>query len=473
MHIEGADMKKVLLIYTNTMHEKCTGVPLNYGICSVPKLGLQYLAAVLMQRGIEVEILDQSINPFTCRQLVDYCKSGDFYMIGFYTSTFLKNKVISYIKSIRAAGINLPIVVGGPGFFGYEDYLQGGGNIVCHGEGEKTILDILNFLKGDKRIDTVKGISYMKDGKIFVNPPQDPIMNLDEIPFPYRKIEEINKYYEYHIFGMRQPYASMLTSRGCRGACTFCSSPNIWGRFIRRRSPENVIEEIDFLVKSAGVRYISFKDDTFTIDFDWVEKVCELLMKKRYDLYFSCHSNILDFKNNKEKKLDLLKKAGCNSILFGLQTVNKQILKNIKKSINEPEDLFSTVQIARKKGILTMITFIFGLPDESIISIKENIDYAIKTKPNLAQFNILAPLEGSEIFQQYRDGKICEVSPQELAKWRLIGFIRFHFDPKILWINLIYLFTKNPRWFCKGIVTLIYPFIMAKNFILKKECSQG
>ncbi len=472
--LKGAGMKKVLLIYTYAVHEKYVGIPsVNNTLFRVPKLGLQYLAAVLMQKGVGVEILDQSIVPFTCGQLVDYCKNGDFYMIGFYTSTLLKKKVISYIKSIRGAGINLPIVVGGPGFFGYKDYLQGGCDIVCHGEGEKTILEILNFYKGDRKIEAVKGISYVKDGKIFVNPPQDTIMNLDELPFPYRKADEIYKYYNYHIFGMRQPYTTMLASRGCRGLCTFCASANIWGRHIRRRSPENIIDEVDFLVKKMGIRYIGFQDDTFTIDFDWVERICELLIKRRYDLYFSCISNVLDFKKNKEKKLDLLKKAGCNCIFFGLQAVNKQIIKNIKRSTSEPEDLVSTVQIARKKGILTFVSFIFGLPEESIISIKEDIDYVIKTKPNIAQFCILAPLEGSELFQQYRDGQICKVSSQELKKWRLRGFIRFYFDPKILWNNLTYIFTKNPRWLCKGIWVISYPFIMIKNFLLKKELNQN
>lgn len=421
-----------------------------YGMKRVPKLGLMYLAAVLEKEGIKVRIDDQTLEPFTLNQLLERLKNDDCLFVGFYSATALKDKVIRYIKAIRQADASVPILVGGPGFYSAADYLNAGCDIVCRGEGERTIAQIVQYLQGRIDISDVKGISYKSNGRIMEASAQGLIENLDDIPMPRRgQGNGSTDYYDFHIFNMRTPYTTMLASRGCPYSCTYCSSCNIWGKRIRQRSPQNVVAEIDYCVKELGIRYIGFRDDVFGFGNDWVVSFCNLMTDRRYKVLWSCMVHPLSFVRDRGGIIGLLKKAGCDMLIFGLQSAHPEILKNIKRSAREPEELAQTVKAAKELGISTVVEFIFGLPGETEDTIRTSIDYVLRLKPHYAQFNALSVLEGSEIESVFGDNPVCGLSEERARKWCALASRRFYSSAGLLLQDVLHIINKNPAWFLK------------------------
>ncbi|MFC1667387.1 B12-binding domain-containing radical SAM protein [Candidatus Omnitrophota bacterium] len=444
-------IKDVLLVYlAQEDADYLISGELDYGIKRIPKLGFMYLAAVLEKEGVKTHIMDQTLESFTHEGLIDRLKKENFGFIGFYSATALKPKLLSYIKILKQADTGTPIIVGGPGYFGARQYLEAGCDIVCEGEAETTICEIIDYLNGQRTIKEVKGIYHLEDGQVKATGRQNLIEDLDTLPFPKRdSIFGEAKFYDFHIFNMRTPYTTMITSRGCPYRCTYCSSHNVWDNRVRLRSPDNVIREMEYCIGNFGTRYIGFRDDTFGIDRKWLEKFCSLAMKLRPEVLWSAMVHPFSFRENKKETMKLLKDAGCDMLIFGLQSAHPGILKNIKRSPAEVEELTETVKLAKRYNISTVVEFIFGLPGETKETILTSIDYIIRTKPHYAQFNALSVLEGSQIEDEFRNGKICEFSKDEIKKWCAFASRRFYSSPFLIFQDFVHILFKNPRWFFK------------------------
>ncbi len=451
---------KALLVYLSQEDaDYLISGKLEYGMKRVPKLGFMYLASALKKEGIDTVIKDQSLNSFSLNMLLNELQNNGYLFVGFYSATALKEKLIHYIKEVKKTLPGIPVLVGGPGFYSAKDYLDAGCDIVCKGEGEKTILEIAEYLYKKRPIASVKGISYKFDGKILDTPPQVLIENLDELPFPRREADEtLTDYYDFHIFNMRTPYTTMITSRGCPYVCTYCTSTNAWGNRIRLRSPENVISEIAYCAEELGIRYIGFRDDLFGFNYEWLNEFCNLLIKNRYNVIWSCMVHPFSFRKNRQEILKLLKKAGCDLLIFGLQSAHPQILKNIRRNRNEPEELSKTIKLAKSLGISTVAEFIFGLPGETSETINTSINYSLRIKPHYAQFNALSVLEGSQMEKDFLNKKICDFSDNEVRKWCSYASRRFYANIGIILQDAIHILKKNPLWFFRIIRYFLYVF---------------
>lgn len=427
-----------------------------YGMKRLPQLGIQYLSAVLKRRNIDVELLDQSIELFDNKFLINRIFNHEYDFIGFYSATALKKQIIECIEEIRLRGVEKPIIVGGPGHFGGDEYLQKGANIVCHGEGEITILEIIEYLNKKRPLSEVKGISYIQDGRIIRNPAQPLINDLDSIPFPDRSLYPIEKYYDFRIFGMRLPYITMLASRGCKYRCSFCSSSRHWNNVYRLRSVDNILQEIEELVEKYNIRYIGLKDDLFGGEESWLKKFLAKIIERKYPIRWSSMVHPLTFKKDCERKMELFKKAGCDFLSVGLQSSDKDILKAIRRSPEEPEVLAKLVKAAKRNNISILYEFILGLPGETLESIQKDSIYAFKNRPHYVQFYMLSKLEGSEIYNVYKDRKICKLSDEELKRHCINSMKLFYTNPAIIFYNLFHIIKKNPKWLIRAFRYLIY-----------------
>ena len=431
---------------------------------TVPKLGLQYLHAVLKQNNFPVILLDQEIDKFSIDSLIRSFKDSLPLFVGIYSSERIKSATIKFIKRLRDSQKDLIIVVGGPDYFSYEDYLNAGSTFVCHGEGERTIVEIAEYAKGERKFESLKGISYVKDHTITLSAPQTPISNLDDLPFPTH--DNILKYADFHYPGMKKPYVHMMTSRGCGYTCSYCSSPFMWGKGVRRRSIDNILAEIGFLVEKYNVHYISFKDDRFFPDLDWLQEFCNKLSDRKYDLRFNCSACPSDFTEDGETKIDLLKKAGCDALIFGLQSTNKKILKQIHRNPNEVDILRPVIEHANKVKLFTILEFIFGLPGDTVESLENNIDYGLQVKPYFIQFNRLMVLKGSELHAlSNKESPFCNISTSQIRKIVIKGYLRFYLHPKIIIKNISYIMKNNPRWIIDAKIIWQYPFVIMSNYI--------
>lgn len=424
-----------------------------YALQSRPKLGLMYLASTLKnRRGISCEIWDQTISSFGLKDILKAVDSGKYLFVGFYSAVSMDDSVIRHIKDMRKfQSSHIPILVGGPSFTSAEVFLRAGCDIVCNGEGEETICQIVDYIKGAGDISNIKGISFMRDSRIINNEPQPLISNINEIPFPDYSLININKYCDFYIFNMRKPYTTMITSRGCPFDCVFCDSHALWGRRYRTRSVNNVLEEIECLVRTHGVRYIAFQDDVFGMDYEWTDEFCGRLKEKRYDLSWMCILHPFSFKKDPKKMLQRLRSAGCGLISTGLQSAHPQILKGLNRSPDEPKYLKKLIDASHGLNMLSLVSFIIGSPGETLDTVKTSLDFLTTIKPNYAAFYSMIILPGSKLAKDYGvNGKLCSLSKDEIDNLCRTATRRFYMNPRNFSRNISYVLRHNPGWFTVG-----------------------
>ncbi|MBN2452695.1 MAG: B12-binding domain-containing radical SAM protein [Candidatus Omnitrophica bacterium] len=436
-------IKKMAFVYL--VHEEklyLLGDGIVHSVQRRPQLGLQYLSAVLEKKGVKTDIFDQSVIPFDFDWLSGKLKEFD--MVGFYCSDPQENKVKDYSRKIKER-LGIPVLVGGPNTLTNSTFLEDGCDIVVHGEGEKTIQDIVDYYNGARSIDTIKGISYKKDGRVVKSAPQELIQNIDTIPFPDRSKVDINAYHDYFLFGMRKPYITMIASRGCAYKCFFCTSHKSWGNKYRRRSVDNVIAEIDEVIGKYGVKYIAFQDDIFGMTNDWIEEFCEKLIKRPYRVRWMAIFHPFSIRTDTERVFRLMKRAGCDILSFGLQAAHAEVLRGINRDPGEPEALKRLLKIANRIGFVTAVSYIFGLPGDTEDTIKKTISYSLNCGSTLANYFMLSILRGSELEGRYRDKRICELSDERIESLAEHASKAFYMRPGAI-LNIACFVLKNPRW---------------------------
>ncbi|MEW6556601.1 MAG: radical SAM protein [Elusimicrobiota bacterium] len=450
---------KVLLILLKQQHKFYWNVAESeYGLQRYQPLGLLYVSSSLENYGIATDFMDQSVDNFSIADLKNKLNAEKYGFIGFYSDSTLKSIICEYIREIKNT-LKIPIVVGGPGTLNNKAFFDAGCDIVCNGEGEVTICEIVEYLKGKKHLNEIKGISYCKNGKIINNEPRELIRDLDILPFPDRKKTQFNKYYDFHKFTMRTPFTSIITSRGCPYNCSFCTSHVFWKRKVRLRSPENIVKEINEILKKHKLKYVYFLDENFGLNIKWLFEFCNLLIKKKYDFHWCCAINPFSFEGRKQETMEIMKQAGCDHMILGLQSAVPEILKNINRDPQQPEAAAETIRIAKKLGILIQLEMIFGLPGDTEETIKQSIDYTISVNPHISGFFALTVLEGSEIEQKYGSNNVCSLSKERVDELCSLASRKFYTRlAKIieLWGFIV---TKNPKWFIRAIQCM--PFILS------------
>lgn len=202
-------IKKVAFIYlTQKAGEYYITDDEGYSVQRRPQLGLQYLCAVLEKRGISTDLFDQTVNFFDIERLINRLKNYD--LAGFYCSDSQKKNVKNYCQEIKKK-LNIPILVGGPSTFRNSDFLNYNCDIVVHGEGERTIEEIIDYYEGRISLDNIKGISFKRDGEIITAQARTLIENLDELPFPDRSKIDVNEYYDWFFIW----HAEAICYHGC------------------------------------------------------------------------------------------------------------------------------------------------------------------------------------------------------------------------------------------------------------------
>lgn len=413
----------------------------DYFVKRDPQIGLAYLAASLRQEGCESEILDFSAEFMEKFEFVNYVLETKPLFIGFYAATAIQERVLDYIKILKLSISGVKICVGGPDMYSDKVYLEAGADMYCQGEGDLTIKDIYWHYKRNEPIESIEGISYLKDGE-YVKTARPLIQDLDTLPIPAWDLYDLKNYHNYHIFDMKTPYASIMASRGCPFRCSYCISHKIWGGQVRIRSVKNIMQEISYLIESKGVKYVYFQDDIFGWNNEkWVLELCEALREK--NIRWACVLHPLSFLGKREKIISRMAGAGCSFITTGLQSANPQILKNINRSIKEPETLAELVRIANKCGIITSVDFIFGLQGETEETMEETLKYALDHDFTWCAFYHLSVLPGSEVEAKNSASSLpfhfIEKKTKEISR-------RFFLHPKkifqLLWIAVF----RNPTW---------------------------
>ncbi len=366
-----------------------------------PPLGLCYLASVLKTHDVSVQILDANALNLTETDVIKYILENKPSLVGFTMLTPSHSFCLNVIKKIQKDCI---IVAGGPHASALPQQLAQEGFIVVRGEGEDTMLDLV----AQKPLKDIDGITYMGEDKlIHHNPDRQPITDLDSIPYPARYLLPNNGVDKpYRSAASRYPtWATVLTSRGCPYSCYFCNK-NIFSHRFRPRSPENIVGEIELLVKKYGVKEIDIADDVFNFDLKRAETILDMIIDKKFDIYLRA-TNGLRADKITPSFLEKFKRAGGDYIAYGVESGSQEVLDLIPKGITLAQ-IKCTVEMTKKAKIRVAGFFMFGLLGDTPETMQKTIDFAKDLDLDIAVFNILAPYPGTRLWHiiQERGGKI-------------------------------------------------------------------
>jgi anaerobic magnesium-protoporphyrin IX monomethyl ester cyclase len=262
---------------------------------------------------------------------------------------------------------------------------------ILQGEPDETVYE----LAMGHRPERIAGL-HMRRGETWVSNPSRPLIkDLDQLPFP--KWERL-PYQRYTLPKSSTtdpiPFLPMLTSRGCPFGCHYCPYPVSQGLPFRFRSPQNVVDEIEHLVKDLGIQYIIFRDPMFSLRQDRVVAICEEIQRRKLAIRWKCETRIDCLS---EATLRAMVAAGCVGINFGIESAEVEIQANVGRKPITQQKILETVALCREIGLKTFCFFIIGLPGDTVETILASIGFAIRLQPSWVQFNAATPLIGTKL----------------------------------------------------------------------------
>lgn len=401
---------RVILINPNSkgsLESKRTYIP----------LGLAYMAAVIREsKRHELKVIDAAALDISDERLERELRNFNADVIAVGAVTDLMEAALNVCTIGKNIGAKT--VLGGvhPSILPKETLSFKQVDFVIVGEGEYTLLDLLDTLEKKSNLNKVKGILFKKISKgktkIIQTKPRPPIENLDELPFPARDLFPWRLYSSYSSIIRKIPSMHIMTSRGCPFRCTFCASQSLW-KGCRARSPKNIVDEMEYMVKNFGVKEIYLFDDTFNLNLKRAEEICDEIIKRKLKIYLRVQARVLPMTRELLKKL---KKAGCWCIYYGVESGNNEVLKDINKNITI-EQVKKTFEMTNQEGIRTFGFFMIGLPTDTRETIKQTLDLAIKINPDFVNFTILVVYPGTEVYDlAIKEGSIKKIKPGEIFR---------------------------------------------------------
>ena len=380
-----------------------------------PPLGIAYMAGVLQENNIDVEILDASAEDMDFKDVEKELlkKKPDLVALTALTPTI--GRALETAQVVKETLPDSIVVMGGyhPTFNFIETLEDENVDIVIRGEGEYIMLNLVQALENQSSLHDVKGIVFEdKNSKeIVVNPEAPLIQNLDELPFPALNLLPMKK---YRLLDMDTHMTTMITTRGCPMQCSFCSSAAMHGKKIRERSVENIVDEIEYLKTNYDIDTIAFMDDTFTLKKRKVMAICDEILKRNIEIMWGCTSRVdtLD-----EKLLKKMKEAGCITIFIGVESADQQQLDNMCKNttIAKIENAF---KIAHKLKIRTIASVALGMPGDTKEIMNKTVKFVHKLKPNYAIYSLATPYPGTRFYKEAFEKNLIKI--KDWSKYTLI-----------------------------------------------------
>lgn len=457
-------MSRVILVNPPLGREERYG-KLAIGGSYMPPLGLSYLASSLKENGFEVFIVD-------CEALSLSVEKGSTHIlglgpdfIGITSTTVSVNHAARLALCLKKTKKEIPIILGGSHVTVIaEETMQKFPqfDIGVLGEGELTIVELLKALEAGDSLDEVRGLIVRVDKDLVkVTEPREVIEDLDKLPFPALDLlPDLTRYYRPSVFGFKKlPAGSLITSRGCPGRCSFCNQ-GPFGKRYREHSAGYVMEMIKVLYYKYGVRDIAIYDGTFGINKKRFVLLCEMLIKEGLDLVWSSNARVdlITLEN-----LRLMKRAGCWSVAYGIESGAQEIIDFLQKGI-KIDEVRRVLDMTRKAGIVTKGYFMLGAPMETEETMQKTLDFVLTSSLDLVTMNNYTPLPGTKDYDRVSEyGKFNK-------DWRLLNEHNIVFVPNGLTARQIdHSIRKITRRFYLRPRIILYYLKMAfipRNFIL-------
>lgn len=395
--------RKVLLIRSTVPGAKGHTVAQNQDAI-MPPLGLMYLSSCLKKWGrhrYDVKLLDVGVEAGKMEELQGMINSFAPDFAGISGLTCEEHRILEIAAMVKDYNPACPVVLGGP--YASSDPKHAAEkkdmDFVAVNEAEYTFVELLDALSGGGDARKVKGfMSRNGDGRpVFTGEGKRPD-ELDALPFPDWDLVNIDDYacsFNFNAPFLRsERYFPMFTSRGCPYHCIYCH--NLYGKQIRLRSIDNIMEELEILYGRYGIREIQIIDDIFNLHRERVLELCDRIVERGWDLSISfpngVRGDILD-----RETIAALKDAGCYSMTFAVETTSRRLQKLLQKNLNIPK-LVENVRIASELGIITFGFFMIGFPTETREEMLDTMDFAEKSLLDFPRVFQVRPHPGTPLF---------------------------------------------------------------------------
>lgn len=428
----------------------------------LPPLGLGYLAAVLSENGHQVSMIDcLGVAPMPAEkrpegvmrlgrgidEVIARVREIEPDLVGIscaYTVHAPQTyEIAARIKEEYSSSV--PVIVGGAHASNSpeETLARTCIDMVAVGEGEGIMSDVCDALSRGKTLDHVAGLLRLgPNGELLGERNRPRITDLDALPFPRRDLFPLDQYTARQlanpgdINNRRIPKTTISTSRGCPGNCVFCASRRMWGSRWVPRSAENVVDEIESLVRDHGIRELDFLDDNISVSRKRLARMCELIIQSGIDIKWTTPNGIAIWTLDRDL-LRLMKRAGCYRLVFGLESGDPETIGFIRKEY-DVEHVRDIIRYANRLGIWTVATFILGFPYENAKSIENTVDFACSLGLDLAMFYSVTPYPATDLYDVCkREGIDTTLTPQktvfdtlylsasEVETYRAMSSVRF------------------------------------------------
>lgn len=431
-----------------------------------PPLNLAYLAAIAEKEGHEVRLIDGEAENLSLKKTLEEVALFSPDIIGITATTPFYHLAVELARELKAANKNIPIIIGGhhitvlkeKGFAEFFDY-------AFIGEAEVSWPKFIKCLQEKKDISQVEGILFRDKGRVVSTGVQIKIEDIDSIPLPARHLLKMDRYAVGTMKGKKN-FTTIMTTRGCPFKCVFCST-DVFGSKVRRRKARSVINEIKGVIADYNIRHFLFLDDTLTLDRKYMLELCDMIDSEKLSITFegSTRANLVD-----DELVSRMAKAGLIRISFGLETVDPEIRRIIKKDV--PLECYTVAnRITNKYKIETLNSVMLGLPGETRETIGKTLAFLKSAREiQQANFSIATPYPGTELYLMAKNGEhglrlmtedfskyrrygsavmgVNELSPEDLIELQNDGFVSIYSAP---W-RIIPMIKKSG--FLGGILTL-------------------
>lgn len=372
---------KVLLIYPPFLEER-----IHEEEIAVPPIGIYYVGAALIEAGHDVEILnwhDRRTSPVLIETTLARKRPE---VIGFSLLHANRWGAIDIARIAKRVDPEVRVVFGGVGAtFLWEHLLTHVPELdyVVLGEGERTFPELVACMEARDKggVAGIPGIAYREGGRPYRAPSVEPVRDLDGLPNPAKHFT----------------FQHVASSRGCPANCSFCGSPQFWGRRVRFHSPRYFVDQLELLHRK-GLSFFFVSDDTFTLGKDRVIRICREILQRKLVITWAAISrvNAID-----EEILYWMRRAGCIQISYGIESGSEKIRRRLRKNIRE-EDVERAFALTTKYGMMARAYFIYGCPGETSETIQETIDLIRRVRPLSVIFYILDVFPGTGLYEDYQ-----------------------------------------------------------------------
>lgn len=375
---------------------------------SFEPIGLEYLAAFLEAAGHTVRVFQQREESESAL-LVAVLRSKPA-VVGFSTMTFNVDLAVYLSKRIKQLAPKTITVLGGYHPSANPEIVTTSPDIdyVVIGEGEATFSELLSELaKPNPDASRVQGIAFNR-GRFVMNPIRPRLADIDDLPWPKRsratlKACRVNSI-AYPPPSKQKCVAQVVWSRGCPYSCPYCVSASVWQRQVRYRSAADVAEEISYLHKHYGTNLFFFTDLTFNLNEDRMAELCAELQRQcaGVNWFCMCHMDLFN-----ARQAEMMKKAGCSKIAFGVETFEKGVRDQIKpRTDNAIGRIREKLRICDEFGLLTRVYLMIGHPDETPASLNRTIGHLRDLPIDDIKLSFLTPFPGTALYSEMKDSLI-------------------------------------------------------------------